>query len=93
MLGPKPPAKTQEVEGFAPRIARRGGPVVLNDEAHHTHDEDSAWNHAIRALHAAVPGGLAAQLDFTATPRHTKGELFSGRCPTTRWSRPSRTGS
>ena len=28
-------------------------------------------------LHAAAPGGLAAQLDFTATPRHSKGQLFS----------------
>ena len=78
MLGPKPPATTQEVEDFLPRIAARGGPVVvLNDEAHHTHDEESEWNKAIRRLHAATPGGLAAQLDFTATPRHTKGQLFS----------------
>ena len=23
------------------------------------------------------PGGLAAQFDFTATPRHSKGQLFS----------------
>lgn len=78
MLGPKPPAKTQEVEDFVPRIVKRGVPVVvLNDEAHHTHDEDSTWNQSIRKLHAAVPGGLAAQFDFTATPRHTKGQLFS----------------
>jgi type III restriction enzyme len=78
MLGPKPPAKTQGVEDFAPRIIKRGEPVVvLNDEAHHTYDEDSAWNGCIRQLHAAVPGGLAAQIDFTATPRHTKGQLFS----------------
>lgn len=76
MLGRKPPAKTQAVEDFAPRIAARGGPAaVLNDEAHHTHDEDSAWSASIRALHAAVP--LAAQLDFSATPRHQKGQLFS----------------
>lgn len=78
MLGSKPPANKQEVEDFAPRIAARGGPVVvLNDEAHHTHDEESQWNQTIRRLHAAVPGGVAAQLDFTATPRHTKGQLFS----------------
>jgi len=78
MLGPKPPANTQEVEDFLPRIAERGGPaVVLNDEAHHTHDEESEWSKTIRRLHAAVPGGLAAQFDFTATPRHTKGQLFS----------------
>jgi type III restriction enzyme len=78
VLGPKPPAQTAEVEDFAPRIIARGGPVVvLNDEAHHTHAEDSQWNQCIRRLHADVPGGLAAQLDFTATPRHTKGQLFS----------------
>lgn len=28
-------------------------------------------------MHAEVSGGLAAQLDFTATPRHSKGQLFS----------------
>jgi len=77
-LGPKPPAQTAAVEDFDKRIIDRGGPVVvLNDEAHHTHDEDSEWNQTIRRLHAGVPGGLAAQLDFTATPRHSKGELFS----------------
>jgi type III restriction enzyme len=76
MMGPKPPAKVQTVEEFAPRIARRGGKaVVLNDEAHHTHDEESTWNITIRKLNEVAP--LAAQLDFTATPRHTKGQLFS----------------
>lgn len=103
MLGPRPPASGMEVEDFAPRLAARGGPlVVLNDEAHHTHDEDSEWNKTVRALHAELEGsvgwapptgfpvggahptpdaprspGIAAQLDFTATPRHTKGQLFS----------------
>ena len=78
MMGSRPPANTSEVEDFTPRIVARGGPlVVLNDEAHHTHDEESEWNKAIRRLHAAVPGGVTAQLDFTATPRHTKGQLFS----------------
>jgi type III restriction enzyme len=78
VLGRKPPAQTSTIEGFDKRIADRGGPVVvLNDEAHHTHDEESGWNNIIRGLHAAVSGGLAAQLDFTATPRHSKGQLFS----------------
>jgi type III restriction enzyme len=79
VLGPRPPAQGLAVEDFGRRIIARGGPVVvLNDEAHHTHDEGSQWNECIRSLHAAVPGGgLAAQLDFTATPRHTKGQLFS----------------
>ncbi len=78
MLGPRPSASKQPVEDFDGRITARGGPVVVvNDEAHHTHDEDSEWNKFIRRLGSEVPGGLAAQLDFTATPRHTKGELFS----------------
>ena len=89
MLGTPPPAQTLEMEDFFPRIAARGGPVlVVNDEAHHTHDEDSEWNKSIRRLHASLlPSphvgegsgvrGIAAQLDFTATPRHTKGQLFS----------------
>jgi type III restriction enzyme len=78
VLGPKPLAQAPGIEDFDQRIIDRGGPVVvLNDEAHHTHDEDSEWNKVVRGLHAAVPGALAAQFDFTATPRHSKGQLFS----------------
>jgi type III restriction enzyme len=78
VLGTKPPAQTSGIEDFAKRIVDRGGPVVvLNDEAHHTHDEESEWNKVIRALHGDVSGGLAGQFDFTATPRHSKGQLFS----------------
>jgi type III restriction enzyme len=78
VLGPRPPAQASGIEDFDKRIIDRGGPVaVLNDEAHHTHDEESEWNKMIRGLHGAVPGELAAQLDFTATPRHSKGQLFS----------------
>src|SRR5207248_5824674 len=64
--------------GFEERITERQEPVVvLNDEAHHTHDEDSEWNKTIRKLHGSTKSGLTSQLDFTATPRHTKGQLFS----------------
>lgn len=78
VLGPKPPARTIAVEDFDRRIVARGGPLlVLNDEAHHTHDETSEWNQVIRRLHGAIAGGLAAQLDFSATPRYSKGSLFT----------------
>ena len=78
VLGPRPPAQTSGIEDFDKRIADRGGPVVvLNDEAHHTHDEESEWNKIIRGLQAEVSVGVAAQFDFTATPRHSKGQLFS----------------
>jgi len=78
VLGQKPPAQKMTVEDFDKRIIGRGGPVVvLNDEAHHTHDEESEWNKMLRAFHENVAGGVAAQLDFAATPRHSKGQLFS----------------
>jgi type III restriction enzyme len=78
VLGPKPAAQASSIEDFNKRIIDRDGPVVvLNDEAHHTHDEESEWNRLVRGLHGASSGGLAAQLDFTATPRHSKGQLFS----------------
>jgi type III restriction enzyme len=78
MLGPRPPANKLEVEDFDKRIAKRGGLcLVVNDEAHHTHDEESEWNCVIRRLHTTIPGGLSAQLDFTATPRYSKGSLFT----------------
>jgi type III restriction enzyme len=78
VLGPKPPAENLTVEDFGKRIvARVGALAVLNDEAHHTHDEESEWNKIIRRLNREVPKGLAGQFDFTATPRHSKGQLFS----------------
>src|SRR5581483_7883646 len=75
VLGSKPPTKELELTDFGDRIALRAGHlVVLNDEAHHTHDEDSEWNKTIRTLHEKTP--IAAQLDFSATPRFTKGAIF-----------------
>jgi type III restriction enzyme len=78
VLGSKPAMQASAIDDFENRVIDRGGPaVVLNDEAHHTHEEESEWNKIIRGLHVNVSGGLAAQLDFTATPRHSKGQLFS----------------
>ena len=75
ILGPKPPTKKIEVTDFGERIAKRAGHLlVVNDEAHHTHDEESEWNSVIRALHKETP--LTAQLDFSATPRFQKGAIF-----------------
>jgi len=76
MLGSTPPAQKTEISDFDERIAKREGLVmVINDEAHHTHDEESEWNNFIRKLNSQRP--LAAQLDFSATPRYSKGSLFA----------------
>src|SRR2546422_71952 len=75
MLGSRPPTKKLELTDFGERIGMRAGHLlVVNDEAHHTHDEDSEWNKIIRNLHGKTP--LSAQLDFTATPRFQKGGIF-----------------
>ena len=75
VLGPKPPTKKIEVTDFGERIAKRAGHLlVVNDEAHHTHDEDSEWNKVIRGSIRKLR--LTAQLDFSATPRFQKGAIF-----------------
>ena len=50
--------------------------VVLNDEAHHVHDDDLAWNKSLLAIHEALPHGLGAWLDFSATPKDQNGMYF-----------------
>jgi type III restriction enzyme len=76
MLGPKPPTQKMEQADFADRISRRAGNLlIINDEAHHTHDEGNEWNAVIAKLHAKTP--MVAQLDFSATPRFSKsGTIF-----------------
>lgn len=67
-------------EALRDRITSHQRVMVLNDEAHHVWDPDSAWNEAIAFVHETVKsrtgGGLIAQLDFTATPKDDKGQLF-----------------
>jgi len=62
------------------RISAHPRLMVLNDEAHHLHDPDLAWNRAIETLHNENLNhgnkGLGLQLDFTATPKHNDGTLF-----------------
>ncbi len=62
------------------RITSHPRLMVLNDEAHHVWDPDSAWNEAIKYLHDTVKsrtgGELCAQLDFSATPKDNKGQVF-----------------
>lgn len=62
------------------QITARERVMVLNDEAHHLWDPGSAWNEAISFLHREIKnrtgGGLAAQLDFSATPKDNHGRIF-----------------
>ena len=50
--------------------------IVLNDEAHHVHDEELVWSQSLLTIHRALPSGLALWLDFTATPKDQNGMYF-----------------
>src|SRR4030042_7151413 len=79
-LGKKPTGQTQESKVNLSDIVRDINElVVLNDEAHHIHDERMAWFKSIQDIHnnLKIKGGqLALQIDVTATPRHNNGSIF-----------------
>ncbi len=79
-LGAKPVARTTD-SSVDLGIIIRDVPdlVVLNDEAHHLHDEQSAWFKAIEdiSLRLRQKGSqLSAQFDLSATPKHNNGAIF-----------------
>jgi type III restriction enzyme len=50
--------------------------VVMNDEAHHVHDEELVWYKTLMAIHESIPNGLALWLDFSATPKDQNGTYY-----------------
>ncbi|MBN2373372.1 DEAD/DEAH box helicase family protein [bacterium] len=50
--------------------------VVINDEAHHVHEEELAWHKTLTSIHEGLPSGLALWLDFSATPKDQNGTYF-----------------
>jgi type III restriction enzyme len=78
LLGRKP-AKDLVASGqrsMLERVKSLKDVVVLNDEAHHVHDDDLAWNQSLLAIHRALPKGLSLWLDFSATPKDQNGMYF-----------------
>ena len=80
-LGKKPVAKTtQKVLDVGDIVRTLDDLVVLNDEAHHIHDEGLAWFQAIQGIDARMRQrtghGIGAQFDVTATPKHKTGAIF-----------------
>ncbi len=78
-LGPNPIKKTQDDQIKVKDIVKDlDDLVVLNDEAHHIH-EDNAWKRSIEDINNAFVQRdlkLQLQIDVTATPKHKKGEIF-----------------
>ncbi|WP_328990039.1 DEAD/DEAH box helicase family protein [Kribbella sp. NBC_01245] len=88
LLGPRPPKNLRVGDPLLVQLARRGKILVVDDEAHHLHDEVRSDTGeplvAIRTLQRlhemarsqAPSGGVVAQLDFSATPRNQQGQIF-----------------
>jgi len=58
------------------KIKKLSDLVVLNDEAHHVHDDELAWNQTLLSIHKKLPNGLSLWMDFTATPKDQNGTYY-----------------
>src|SRR5207302_1604348 len=77
ILGPKPRLDLASYQrSMLEHLKELTDLIVLNDEAHHVHDEDLAWSQSLLGLHRALPKGLAIWLDFSATPKDQHGMYF-----------------
>lgn len=79
-LGSRPVTKTNESLVDLGEIVRDIDElIVINDEAHHIHDEKMAWFKSIGDIHNKLlqkDKKLALQIDVTATPKHENGGYF-----------------
>ncbi len=86
MLGPRVDRDldASPADALFQRIADRSRVMVLNDEAHHVHDEKLKWNQTIERIHGELrtrtpddpSAGVVSQLDYSATPKYEKGGVF-----------------
>lgn len=79
-LGKQPTGRTNDSKTDLAEIVREVDElVVLNDEAHHIHDERLAWFKSIEDLHNRLlqkGAELSLQIDVTATPKDRNGNIF-----------------
>ena len=77
LLGRKPVKDLASHErSMLERIKSLRDLAVLNDEAHHVHDEDLEWHKTLMGIHEELPNGLNLWLDFTATPKFQDGSYY-----------------
>jgi type III restriction enzyme len=85
MVGPRVnrDVDASSAERLFDAISERQRVMVVNDEAHHVHDEKLKWSQTIERLHDELrrrtrddPGAGVSQLDYSATPKYEKGGVF-----------------
>ena len=79
-LGDKPVTKTSDSKVRLGDIVRDIDELmILNDEAHHIHDEQLAWFKSIEDINNRMKmkgACLSLHIDVTATPKHDNGSIF-----------------
>lgn len=83
-LGKKPSADADTSKGLDLGKVLRSDKikdlVVMNDEAHHIHDENMQWFKSIEDINNHLKlkqgKGISLQIDNTATPKHNNGAIF-----------------
>lgn len=82
LLGSKPKkdGKASWLKSILDRIMEHDNLVVINDEAHHVHDEELSWYKSIMLLHENLKSkgrpGISLLFDLTATPKDQNGTFF-----------------
>ena len=81
ILGPRVTSPgTAKVESILEMVQKYDDLMVINDEAHHVHDDELEWWKILEKLHKDIVKrtghGLIAQLDFSATPKDQNGTFF-----------------
>lgn len=82
LLGTKPKKDGQAswLPSILERIMMHDNLLIINDEAHHVHDEDLSWYKSIQLLHENLKNkgkeGLSLLFDLTATPKDQNGTFF-----------------
>jgi type III restriction enzyme len=79
-LGKRPVGKTNDSKVDLGVIIREIDElIIINDEAHHIHDNRLAWFKSIEDIHNRLKQKdhfLSLQVDVTATPKHNNGAIF-----------------
>lgn len=82
LLGQKPKKDSQAswLESLYERILKHDDLMVINDEAHHVHDDELAWYRSILSFHENLlkrkKNGLSLLFDLSATPKDQNGTFF-----------------
>jgi len=82
LLGQKPKKDSEAswLTSLYDRVMAHNNLLVINDEAHHVHDDELAWYHSIESFHKNLIEktgvGLSLLFDLTATPKDQNGTFF-----------------